>query len=140
MLISYKFRIYLSREVQQKLSEQLDICRWFYNRLLSEVNKARKEGRKITWKDTQALIVKLKKEKPELNKVYSKVLQMMNYHLWSNIRALEKLKKNGKKVGWLRYKTSPNSFKTLNFNQSGFKIENKKLVLSKIGGNSDKAP
>jgi len=99
------------------------------------VNKARKEGRKITWKDTQTLIVKLKQENPSLNKVYSKILQMVNYQLWSNIKALNVLRKKGKKVGWLRYKTSPNSFKTLNFNQSGFGIdfERRKLVLSKVG-------
>ena len=135
MLVSYKFRIYPSKTVQQILSERLEICRWLYNRLLEEVNKARKVGRKISWKDTQALIVKLKREKPELSKVYSKVPQMVNYQLWSNIKALNELKKRGKKVGWLRYKTSPNSFKTLNFNQSGFKIDfkRKKLALSKIG-------
>ncbi len=100
------------------------------------MNKAREEGRKISRYDTQALIVKLKQEeKPELNKVYAKVLQMVNYQLWNNIKALNELRKKGKKVGWLRYKTSPNSFKTLNFNQAGFKIdfERKKLVLSKIG-------
>ncbi|AGK62096.1 transposase, IS605 OrfB family, central region [Archaeoglobus sulfaticallidus PM70-1] len=59
---------------------------------------------------------------------------MVNYQLWSNIKALKELRKRGKKVGWLRYKTG-NSFKTLNFNQSGFKIdfERKKLILSKVG-------
>ncbi len=135
MLISYKFRIYPSKTAEAKLNEQLELCRWLYNKLLEEVNKARKEGRKINRKDTQALIVKLKQEKPELKNVYSKVLQMVNYQLWSNIKALNELKKKGKKVGWLRYKTSPNSFKTLNFNQSGFKIdfERKRLVLSKVG-------
>ncbi len=134
-MLSYKFRIYPSKTAQAKLNEQLELCRWLYNKLLEEVNKARKEGRKITRKDTQALIVKLKQEKPELKSVYSKVLQMVNYQLWSNIRALNELRKNGKKAGKLRYKTSPNSFKTLNYNQSGFKIdsENSRLILSKAG-------
>ena len=101
MLISYKFRMYPSKTLEAKLQEQLELCRWLYNKLLEEVNKAKKEGRKINWKDTQALIVK-----PELRKVYSKVLQMVNYQLWLNIKALNELKKKGKKVGWLRYKTS----------------------------------
>ncbi len=133
MLISYKFRIYPSKTIEARLNEQLELCRWLYNKLLEEVNKAGKESRKITRKDTQALIVKLKQEKPELRNVYSKVLQMVNYQLWANIKALSQLKKNGKKVGWLRYKTG-NSFKTMNFNQSGFKIdfERKRLVLSKV--------
>ena len=59
---------------------------------------------------------------------------MVNYQLWSNIKALHKLKENGKKVGKLRYK-GKGWFKTLNFNQSGFKIdfENNRLILSKVG-------
>ncbi len=35
-------------------------------------------------KDTQALIVGIR-ERPELRLVYSKVLQMVNYQLWSNL-------------------------------------------------------
>ncbi len=58
---------------------------------------------------------------------------MVNYQLWSNIKALNELRGEGKKDGWLRYKTSLNSFKTMNFNQSGFKIERKRLILSKVG-------
>jgi len=135
MLISYKFRIYPSKTTETRLNEQLELCRRLYNKLLEEVNKARKESRKINWKYTQALIVKLKQERPELKNVYSKVLQMVNYQLWSNIKALNELRGKGKKVGWLRYKTSLNSFKTMNFNQSGFKIdfERKRLILSKVG-------
>lgn len=100
-----------------------------------KLNKAKKEGRKLKRIHSQAMIVKLKKEKPELNKVYSKVLQTVNYQLWNNIKALAKLKRNGKKIGKLKYKTSPNSFKTLNFNQNRFKIDfsTRKLVLSKAG-------
>jgi len=133
-VLSYKFRIYPSKSVEAELREQLELCRWLYNRLLEELNKAKEECIKLKPKDTQALIVKLKNENSGLNKVYSKVLQMVNYQLWSNIKALSKLKKNGKKIGRLRYK-GKGWFKTLNFNQSGFKIdsENKKLILSKIG-------
>ena len=133
-MLGYKFRIYPSKTVQATLQEHLELCRWLYNRLLFELNKAKEEGRKLKQTDTQALIVKLKQENLELRKVYSKVLQMVNYQLWSNIKALAKLKKNGKKVGKLRYK-GKGWFKTLNFNQSGFNIdfENNKLILSKIG-------
>ena len=149
ILRSYKFRLYPNKEQERRLEEQLEISRWLYNRLLEEIDKARKEGkfstpslkkrgkqRKIiTQKDTQALIVKLKEENPDLKKVYSKVLQMVNYQLWSNIRALSRLKKNGKKIGKLRYKKK-GRFKSLNFNQSGFSIDVKhnRISFSKIGG------
>jgi len=76
--------------------------------------------------------VEFKQSKAELNNVYSKVLQMVNHQLWSNIRALAELKKRGRKIGRLRFK-GKGRFKTLNYNQSGFKLEGKKIVLSKIG-------
>ena len=99
--------------------------------MLEELNGARAEGRKLSRRDTQALIVKLKHEHPELRRVHSKVLQMVNHQLWGNIRALSTMKKKGQKIGRLRFKG--NWFKTLNYNQSGFRLEGKKLCLSKVG-------
>ncbi len=105
--------------------------------MLSELNLAWEKGIKLTHSDTQAIIVDLKRhQRPELCGVYSKVLQMVNWQLWSNIRALAGLKRNGKKVGRLRFKWG--GFKTLNFNQSGFRLDGGKLVLSKVGGISIK--
>ena len=111
--------------------QHMELCRWLYNQLL----KAKRENPTLKKYNTQRLIVELKKENPELNKVYSKVLQMVNHQLWSNLKTLKELKKKGNKVRKLRYKTSPNSWKTLNYNQSGFKLdeERKRLHLSKIG-------
>jgi putative transposase len=132
-MLNYKFRLYPSKTCQEKLNRQMALCRWLYNRLLSELNLSRERRIKLGRTDTQALIVDLKRhEKTELNEVYSKVLQMVNHQLWSNIRALSGLKKNGRKIGKLRFK-GKNWFKTLNFNQSGFKLEDGRLVLSKVG-------
>ncbi|MDI6881488.1 MAG: transposase [Methanothermobacter sp.] len=131
-MFGYKFRLYPSKTIETKLIGHLDLCRCLYNRLLQELNEARAEGRKLTFYDTQKLIVRLKNEEnPELKKVHSKVLQMVNRQLWNNIRALSRLKKNGRKVGKLRFKGK--WYKTMNYNQSGFKIEENKLILSKIG-------
>lgn len=62
---------------------------------------------------------------------------MVLYQLCSNLKALSQLKKNGKKVGRLRFK-GKGWFKTFCYNQSGFKIikTGKRLDLlrlSKIG-------
>ena len=80
---------------------------------------------------------KLKREHSELKRVHSKVLQMVLHQLYSNRRALAKLKKNGRKVGRLRFK-GEGWFKSFTYNQSGFKIikghgKRKELWLSKIG-------
>jgi len=92
---------------------------------------------KINRGEIQHSILELKKEFPELNGVYSKTLQYECYRLFSNLRGLSQLKKNGKKVGKLRFK-GRDWFKTINYNQSGFKLEQLrtrfgKLSLSKIG-------
>jgi hypothetical protein len=54
--------------------------------------------------ELQAQLPRLKREKPELNKVHSKVLQMVLYQLYSNLKALSQLKEKGKRVGMLRFK------------------------------------
>jgi putative transposase len=122
MALSYKYRTYPNKETEQKLLQSMDTCRWLYNRLLETINKARVEGKPISKNDTQNLIPLLKAENPNLGKVYSKVLQMVNYTLWANISALAALKKKGKKVGHLRFR-GPEWYKTLNYNQSGFKLD-----------------
>ncbi|AGJ61877.1 RNA-guided endonuclease InsQ/TnpB family protein [Saccharolobus islandicus] len=126
--LSFKYKIYPTREVEEKLIKVMQIEAKVYNALLDVVNNARKEGKKITPKDTQNMLKDLKIEGKEL--VYSKALQMVNNQLWYNINALHELKKKGKKVGKLRYKKI---MKTINYNQSGFKVEGDKLILSKIG-------
>ncbi|MDD4255639.1 MAG: transposase [Methanofollis sp.] len=81
----------------------------------------------------QARIVTLKDENPSLKGVYSKVLQMVNYTLWSNIAGLSQSKKRGRKIGKLRFKGAFR-YRTLNYNQSGFKIdrEHSTITFSKI--------
>ncbi|MEM3403746.1 MAG: transposase [Nitrososphaeria archaeon] len=131
---SYKFRIYPSKEQEGRLFETLELCRQTYNYFLAEWNGRGKIPSRIK---LQSQLPKLKKEKPELNRVYSKVLQMVLHQLYSNLKALSQLKKNGKKVGRLRFK-GKGWFKTFVYNQSGFKLikTGKRLDLlhlSKIG-------
>ncbi|MGD0951090.1 MAG: transposase [Methanotrichaceae archaeon] len=133
-MISYKYRIYPNKVTEQKLVDALDACRWLYNHLLDNLNDAKDKGIKLTSVDTQNTIPLLKPENPQLGKVYSKTLQMVNNTLWSNIKSLSTLKKNGREIGHLRFK-GKDWYKTLNYNQSGFKIDqdHSLLTLSKIG-------
>jgi len=131
-LISYKFRAYPNKQIQAKIQHQLDLARWLYNRLLEEMNNAKEDGRTTSRPETQAMIVQLKEEHPELKAAYSKVLQMVNNQLWYNTRVLAALKRKGKKVGKLRFK-GKYWYKSLNYNQTGFRIDGNRLRLSKIG-------
>ncbi len=130
---TYKFRLYPNKNQENRLLENKELCRFTYNLLLEEFNNQEVKDRA----EIQALIPDLKICYPELNKVYSKTLQYECYRLFSNLKALSRLKKKGKKVGKLRFK-SRDSFKSITYNQSGFKfIKSKKrlqrLQLSKIG-------
>ncbi|WP_300166734.1 transposase, partial [Methanofollis sp.] len=120
--------------METRLHETLDTCRWLYNKLLEECNTAREGGNTPTMRGMQARIVTLKDDNPSLKDVYSKVLQMVNYTLWSNIAALSQIKQRGRKIGKLRFK-SAFRYRTLNYNQSGFKIDREQstVTFSKIG-------
>lgn len=130
---TYKFRLYPTIDQTQKLLWNLEQCRLVYNFALEKLHKQHKPDRY----ELQKSLTRLKEQFPELKDVYSKVLQYEIYRLFFNLKSLKKLKKNGKKVGKLRFK-SRDSFKTIHYNQSGFKIISTslrydKLHLSKIG-------
>lgn len=125
-MISYKFRLYPTKEQTAKLELSLDICRRTYNYLLAELDKG------FTKVELANYLLDLKVVNPEMKDVYSKVIQKENDNLFSNLSGLSASKKNGNKVGRLRFKQKGWK-KTFTFNQSGFKLIDKKLHLSKIG-------
>ncbi len=130
--LTSKCRIYPNRGTEAKLLEALETCRWLYNRLLEDSSKAREVGKPLSKYEMQNSIPRLKEENPALNNVYSKVLQMVNYTLWSNICGLSQLRKNGRRISHIRFKGA-GWYKTLNYNQSGFAFHDDALHLSKIG-------
>lgn len=133
VIIAHKFRLYPGKQQEVKLLGTLELCRQTYNILLQELN----DQKIIDKSQIQGIIPDMKICDPKLKKVYSKTLQYESYRLFSNLRALSQLKKNGKKVGGLRPK-GKGWFKTFNYNQSGFKLIKtgkrcQTLHLSKIG-------
>jgi putative transposase len=133
MQLAYKFRLYPTKKQEEKLSLTLNRCRFVYNKMLEGLNRQEKPNKLQLQKQLPSMKVK----HPELKFVYSKVLQYEVYRLFSNLKALGRLKKKGKKVGKLRFK-GKGWFKSFCYNQSGFKIIETgkrldKLYLSKIG-------
>lgn len=130
---TYKFRLYPSKAIEQKMLKTLDLCRFTYNSLLDELGS----WDNISCYELQTRIADLEICYPELRKVYSKVLQYENYRLFSNLKALGESKKQGRKVGRMRFK-GKGFFKTFAYNQSGYKLiltgkRCQTLKLSKIG-------
>jgi putative transposase len=133
MQVTHKFRLYPTPEQEQKLLWTLEKCRLVYNQMLEGLNGQEKPNKL----ELQSKIPKLKEQHPELKGVHSKVLQMVVYQLFSNLKALAQLKQKGKKVGRLRFK-GKGWFKTFTYNQSGFELRKTgkrldRLHLSKIG-------
>ena len=132
-MFAYRFRLYPTKLQEAVLLLNFDLCRFTYNKLLEKLNASKN----IICGEIQHNIVELKEEYPELGLVYSKTLQYECYRLFSNLKSLVKLKRKGHKIGALRFK-GKDWFKTINYNQSGFKLEQTsnrfgKLYLSKIG-------
>ena len=127
-MLANKFRLYPNKEQTEKLEFALDTCRQAYNMMLGELNNQIV----IDKAQIQAMLPNMKICEPRFREVYSKTLQYECYRLFSNLSALRVLKSNHKKVGRLRFK-GKGWFKTINYNQSGFSLEDNKLHLSKIG-------
>ena len=123
---NYKFRLYPSHNQAADLIQVQEGCRWLFNHMLQRKN----EG--WAYKNIQAEIPSLVKEQTFLADVHSKTRQYIMWQLKANIKALGELKKKGFKVGRIRFR-GKGRFKTFVYNQSGFKVINKKLHLSKIG-------
>ena len=133
-MLANKFRLYPNKEQEAKLEFALDTCRQAYNIMLGELN----EQVIIDRAEIQAILPDLKICEPKFKEVYSKTLQYECYRLFSNLSALRVLKGNHRKVGRLRFK-GKGWFKTINYNQSGFSLEDNKIHLSKIGNIKIKA-
>ena len=132
-MITYKFRLLPNKQQTVKLDFALDICRQVYNIMLGELKEQTIIDRNII----QSILPDLKICEPRFKEVYSKALQYECYKLFSNLSALSALKKQGRKVGALRFK-GKKFFDSMVYNQSGFELEhtfkkNGRLKLSKIG-------
>lgn len=130
---TYKFRLYPNKEQEKKLLWTMGQCKFVYNVMLELLQKQEMPNRYAL----QNMLPKLKEQFPHLKGVYSKALQHEVYRLFSNLKALPEAKKKGRKVGKLRFKSDA-GFKTIHYNQSGFKIIStdtrcNRLHISKVG-------
>jgi putative transposase len=112
-LLNYRFRLYPTKEQELALEQTLDGCRWVYNYFLSIP--------KMSEYDMNYALTELKEQHPWLRNYHSKMLQMVG----KQVASARKVAK-----GRLSYRYN---FTAFTYNQTGFRIENNKLSLSKIG-------
>lgn len=141
---TYKYRLYPTQTQQEILESHLSLCRWLYNHFLEERRTLYENcKKKVSCYDQIKKLPNLKKEKPELTKVYSQTLQDVARRLekaFQNFFRRVKENKNGKrqKPGYPRFKGSWR-YDSFTYPQFGFKLnkemkeKNNVLYLSKIG-------
>jgi putative transposase len=127
--IGYQYRLYPTKVQEARLNDTIEICRQIYNNLIFESHLAYKEGYKIKFDELQRTIPTMVPR----GKIYSKVAQVVLWQFYNNLKAISALRKMDKRTGNLRFK-SKSRFNSINYNQSGFKmLDRKTLKLSKIG-------
>lgn len=126
MEYSPRYQLQPTQTQQDKLDFTLDTVRQVYNHGLYRFNQIpESEG------TVKQRVTKIRDELPDLknwwddlNKIYSKVLQTAIERIATNIQRLGQLKRNGHKVGSLKWK-SPREFTSFTYNQSGFELDKK---------------
>ncbi len=128
---NYKFRLYPNLEQEHKLQNNLNVCKWVYNKFVEQAQKSF-----LSRNDMNYILTELKQSEPWLYNYHSKMLQMVSTQLEGAEKSLIELTKKGHKTGKIRF-AKYNEFRTFTYNQSGYKLEkhgDKTLLhLSKIG-------
>ena len=128
---NYKFRLYPTISQESKLNNNLNVCKWVYNKFVEQAQKSF-----LTRNDMNYILTELKQSESWLYNYHSKMLQMVSTQLEGVEKSLIERSKKGHRIGQLRF-ARYNEFRTFTYNQSGFKLETQGdktlLCLSKIG-------
>ncbi len=125
MKLAYKYKAHPTNEQQEELHRQFKTHATIFNNALEKLEtewipKYQMYNQLPTWKQ----------ENPQLKTAHSKAAQETVGRIYRAISGLSKQKQNGRNVGRIRYKNSLNS---IEYNQSGFKVNDDNVYLSKIG-------
>jgi putative transposase len=134
MLKAFQYRLYPTKAQKTTLNKTLESLRWVYNETLAvRKNSWEQEKKNINLTQSNKLLTGWKKEHSELNAVYSQVLQDAQVRVDLAFQAFfRRVKAGGEKAGYPRFKGF-RRYDSLTYTQSGFKLANNKLFLSKIG-------
>ena len=102
---TFKYRLYPTKQQQRLLDQQLEECRWLYNRLLAERKQAWEERQEaVRLYDQQATLPALKAERLPLAGVHSQVLQNVAVRLDLAFQAFFRRVKTGETPGYPRFR------------------------------------
>jgi len=133
MNITHKYRLFPTKRQQTILNKILGECCWLYDHFLEErKNSWEQEKKSINYHTQATSIPKLKKDRETLTQVYSQVLQNVAVRVDLAFQAFFRRVKSKEKPGYPRFK-GQGWYDSFTYPQTGFKIKNKTLELSKIG-------
>lgn len=130
---AFKYRIYPSKAQASLFSSWLEICWELYNGVIEERREAWRCGISVTFKTQSAQLPEIKKIRPEIETLYSQVLQNVLHRVDFAFQAFFRRVKNGEIPGYPRFK-SRDRYDSFTFPQNiAFSVRGKLLRLSKLG-------
>lgn len=132
---TFKYRIYPTKAQETQLEQQLEICRWVYNKVLGTRKDAyEKDGVSLNYYDTKKLLPEWKKVEPKFKLVHSMVLQDIVLRVDLAYRAFFRRVKAGEEPGFPRFK-GKGRYDSMTYPQyeNGVSLDGNKLNLSKLG-------
>ena len=131
---AFIYRIFPNKRALHQLEAALEECRWLYNDTLAFRKKVwEDETRTASYYETKRRIPVLKLSRPALSTVHSQVLQNVTERVDLAFKAyFRRVKAGEKEVGYPRFK-GYGRYDSLTFTQSGFKLNDNRLEVSKIG-------
>ncbi len=123
--------MYPNPQQQKRLQNNLDVCRWVYNKFVEHVQNGF-----VSRNDLNYMLTELKQQESWLYNYHAKMLQMISTKLDAAQKSIIELNKKGYKVGKIGF-VKYDQYRTFTYNQSGYKFEKHGSVnllwLSKIG-------
>lgn len=133
---AYKFRLCPTATQETLLAKTLELCRWVYNETLGlRKTKWEQEHKSIGYSASNKFLPQWKLKKPELDEVYSQVLQDVQKRVDLAFQGFFRRIKAGEKPGYPRFKGF-NRYDSFTFPQcsnGSVTLSDEGLHLSKIG-------
>ncbi|HEY0323683.1 MAG TPA: transposase [Pyrinomonadaceae bacterium] len=130
---AFKYKLRVSRAVNEKLTSTLNVCRELYNAALQERRTAyRVAGVSLNYETQAHQLPEIKEARPDVASVHSQVLQDTLKRVQKSFDAFFRRIKEGEKAGYPRFRNLYR-YHSFTFPQTGWKLEGNKLTLSKIG-------
>lgn len=129
---TFQFRLYPSKEQQEKLWKHANKMNSLYNYFLNQRIEAYKNKIKIGCKEQSAELVQLKIKDPELKEIFSQVLQIIPKRLNQSYENFFRRIRRKETPGFPKFRSCRNFF-GICYPQHGYKIKKNKFITKVYG-------